>query len=246
MVLVSYVLPGRYLSDYKDELLRCRNDLPLRISSISLGYRGSLLSADPNIRTQCRKDIKELLSLCGDLGTVGLVIPPILNQDTQGSLTAERAGDTAKSAQDRLLLTQLPELADYAQEHGVTLLLEPVNRFETDYLNTIGHALTLCRKLEHPGLAITADFFHMQIEELNPIAALAQAGKWIKHVHIAENTRVEPGPGNLKFLPLFRTLRDIEYDGYVVTECRSLSRPPDQALPCSAQYIRGMIRRCQQ
>jgi sugar phosphate isomerase/epimerase len=237
-------LPGRYLNNYITELLACKNDLTLDISSISLGYRGSLLNANDNVRAQCRQDIKELLSLCAKLGAIGLVMPPILHKDAPTGLTDAQTGTDTKKAKDNLLLEQLPELADHAHKNGVVLLLEPVNKFETDYLNTIDHALSLCKKLNHPGLAITADLFHMQIEELEPINAILNAGKWIKHVHIAENTRVEPGPGSLNFEPLFRALLDIGYAGYIVTECRSLSGPADQTLPYSAQYIRKIINRC--
>lgn len=235
-------LPGRYLVDYKDKLLACRDRLPLNISSISLGFRGSLLSPNPEVRAQCREDIKGLLSLCAELGATGLVMPPVLHQDQQVQL---QANSNIRKVQDALLLEQLPELVNHAHKHGVLLLLEPVNKFETNYLNTINHALALCKKLQHPALAITADFFHMQIEELNPVSALRNADKWIKHIHIAENTRVEPGPGNMDFAPLFRVLYEIGYEGYIVTECRSLSGPADQTLPHSAQYIRNLINRCQ-
>ena len=234
-------LPGRSLSNYRTELIDCLERLPLPISSISLGYGGSLLSADPESRRQCRTDVKNLLSFCARIGAHGLIMPPVLHQDQHLRLIDSGATGNIIAAQDRLLLEQLPELADHAGIEDVMLLLEPVNKFETDYLNTIEHAFALCDRLQHPAVAITADFFHMQIEELDPTGALTAAAPWIKHVHVAENTRVEPGPGNLNFAPLLRTLKQIDYRGYIVTECRCLSGLADQVLPRSAAYLHKLI-----
>jgi len=234
-------LPGRWLPEYLDELLACKDRLALGVSSISLGFGGSLVSAEADARQQCRQDTKKLLDLCRELGGAGLVMPPVLHQDAHRRLANAGGHADVKATEDALLLEQLPELAEHAAGRDVLLLLEPVNRFETDYLNRLDQAASLCRRLDHPGLGITADFFHMQIEELNPPEALRQAGRWVRHVHVTENTRVEPGPGWLDFRPGFRALHEIGYQGHVVIECRTLSGPPDEVLPGSADYLRRIM-----
>lgn len=228
-------LPGRYLNDFKSELLKEKDNLPLPVSSISLGFRGSLISSEESVRMQCRDDIKGLLDLCSMVAAKGLVMPPHLYQDEQFKLVKSH------QARDELMLEQLPELAEYAENTGTLLLLEPVNRYETDYLNRIDQAADLCERVGRDGLGITADFFHMQIEELKPAESIKSSGKWIKHVHVAENTRVEPGVGSLDFVPGFRVLREIGYEGYIVIECRTLSGPPDNVLPDAANYLRNLI-----
>lgn len=145
-------LPGMTLSSYRRELLAGKHDLPLPVAGIAHGYRGALLSADEGMRSQCRDDIKGLFDLCAELGARGVIAPPILHRDGQSRLV-----DTA--AEDALLLDQLPELADCAQRAGATLWLEPVNRYETDYMRTIDQAAAICAKAGHPGLGIAADFF---------------------------------------------------------------------------------------
>ena len=231
-------LPGRYLPDYRAELLACKDRLPLPISSISLGFRGSLVSADGEARRQCRDDTRDLLALCADLGAAGLVMPPMLNQDGHQRLADVGNCADVRAAEDALLLEQLPELAEAAGSAGKLILLEPVNRFETDYLYELAHATALCERLDHPAVGITVDFFHMQIEELNPPEAIRRAGRWVRHVHVAENTRVEPGPGWLDFRPGFEALRDVGYDGFIVVECRTLSGPAGEVLPRCVRYLR--------
>ena len=234
-------LPGRYLGEYKDELMACRGELALPVSSISLGFRGSLVSADAEARRLCREDTKAVLALCADLGARGVVMPPVLHMDGHTRVSDPGRFETVREAEDAMLADQLPELAERAAALGVRLMLEPVNRFETDYLYTLGHAVSLCERVGHDGLGITADFFHMQIEELHPADALRRAGRWLTHVHVAENTRVEPGPGSLDFAPGFGALREVGYDGYVVIECRTLSGPADEVLPRSAEYLRRIM-----
>ncbi len=232
-------LPGRYLPDYREELLADLDELPLPISSVSLGYRGSLVSSDAGVRATCREDAKSLLTFCARIGAVGLVMPPVLHQDP-----CPRVGldpDQALAIQDEWLLESLPELAKFAAEQGVYLMLEPVNSFETDYMTTLGHAARICDDVGHEGLGITIDFFHMQITELDTESAIRQAARWIRHVHVAENTRVEPGPGQLDFQPGFEALRAIGYDGYVVVECRSLSGPAERVLTKSSQFLRRLF-----
>lgn len=225
-------LPGRNLNNYRDELLACQKKLPLPICSISLGFNGSLLSADEEVRKECRNDIKYLLGLCAELGAVGLVMPPILLIDKCERLAGE--------VEDSLILEQLPELAEYAHKRAVHLMLEPVNRGETDYLTKLAHAVWLCEQVDNPGLAITADWFHMSLEEKDMAAALRRCGKWLKHFHISEKpNRTEPAPGGLDFKAAFDVLHEIGYQGYTVLECRGLSGPADEVLSRSIKYLKN-------
>jgi sugar phosphate isomerase/epimerase len=226
-------LPGRFLGSYLADLRACLPDLPLPLVSLSLGFEGSLVSPRAEARARCRESLLGLFDLCAELGIGSVNMPPVLMQDNP-----ERLADA--DAQDTLLVEQLPGLADKASARGVVLLLEPVNRFESEYLNTLGHAARLCARINHPHLGCTADFFHMQLEELDPAGALREAGGWVRHVHVAENTRVEPGPGVLDFGPGFAALKGMGYAGWVEVEARSLSGPAGEVLPRSVGYLRGV------
>ncbi len=226
--------PGRHRDTFERpvrELVAQGSPLPVR--SVSLGFDASLCSPDLHQRRRCRDSLRRLLDLCSDLGAGILNLPPALIQDNP-----VRFPINAVAEQDALLREQLPELGDAARERGILLLLEPVNRYESGYLHTLSHAGRLCAEIAHPAVGFTADLFHMQLEELNSAAALTTASKWLRHVHVAENTRVEPGPGQLDFEGPFRALQDAGYSGFVEVECRALSGPAEELLPASAHFLR--------
>lgn len=233
---------GRYRHLFANALLKIRL-APVEYSSLSLGFEGSLLSPSRAARKKCRQSLLALFDFCGEAGIPTLNMPPVLNQDNLKRIVDAGKYDSLKERLDALLLDQLPEIGDQARRRGVVLALEPVNRYESDYLHTIGHAARLCRKVNHPHLGVTADFFHMQMEELSVPGALSSARACLKLVHAAENNRMEPGPGSMDFEPGFKTLHRIGYTGFIEVECRNLSGPPQAALPNSARYLRRLLWR---
>jgi len=233
-------LPGRFLNDYLDELRKCLDDSPLPLVSMSLGFSGSLLSPDENVRERCRDSFLNLFDICEQLSIGCVNVPPVLIEDNPHRITEAGIYGSITEAQDALLLEQLPALGDQAQKRGLMFLLEPVNKYESEYLNTVPHAAKLCEALNHNNIGLTCDFFHMQIEELSIPESLLKAGKWIKHVHVAENTRVEPGPGSLDFTPGFHALKEIGYNRTIELEPRRLSGPAEKVLPKSVKYLRRL------
>jgi sugar phosphate isomerase/epimerase len=227
----AVALPGRFKDSWLSGLLECIADVALPVAGMSLGFRHSLLSPDPVRRAECRDSLVELLDLCAGLGAPLLNVPPCLIQDN-----AERLTDPETC--DALLLEQLPALGDAAQERNVRFLLEPVNKYESDYLNSIEAAAALTRRIGHSHIGCTADFFHMQMEELSTEKALQAAGGEVRHVHVAENTRVEPGPGSMRFQPGFRVLKEAGYAGWIEVECRRLSGEAETVLPRCVDYLR--------
>lgn len=231
-------LPGRMKHLWLDGLTAGGGRSPaLPLTSVSLGFEGTLVSPDEEVRRRCRDSLLGLFDVCAKLG-IGLVnMPPVLREDHPGLTLAP--GDQATLAEwDRRLVGELAAIADDAAARGVRLLLEPVNRYESDYLHTIAHAARLCREVGHPAIGFTADLFHMQLEELSPEEALWDGRQWLGLVHVAENTRVEPGPGLMDFLPPFSVLRASCYRGWVEIECRSLTGPADKVLPRSIKHLR--------
>jgi sugar phosphate isomerase/epimerase len=108
--------------------------------------------------------------------------------------------------------------ADYAEEKGIKLCIEAINRYETYFVNTLTKAYELVKDIDHPAVGIMADMFHMSLEENNIGASLRMIADKLLHVHIADNTREAAGLGTIDFKEMFHVLRDIKYNGVLTME----------------------------
>ncbi len=104
------------------------------------------------------------------------------------------------------------------QSHGVTIAVEPLNRFETYFLNTAADAARFVGEVGHPNVGVLFDTFHANIEEKDVAAALRSVDGSLKHFHACENDRGTPGSGHVDWPGVFQALRDLRYDGWVTIE----------------------------
>ncbi|MEP6716456.1 MAG: sugar phosphate isomerase/epimerase family protein [Terriglobia bacterium] len=102
--------------------------------------------------------------------------------------------------------------------YGITLAIEPINRFETFFLNTAADSAALCDEVAHPNVGILFDTFHANIEEKDIGAAFRTLGRHLRHVHACENDRGIPGSGHFEWDQMFLALRDLNYDGWLTIE----------------------------
>ncbi len=115
-------------------------------------------------------------------------------------------------------IESLRQAADYAAERGVRLALEPLNRFETDLVNTVEQGLDLCRRTGRDNVGLMLDTFHMNIEEKSISEAMAIAGDRLFHMQVAENDRGTPGSGHVPWDEVFGALDKLGYGGSIVIE----------------------------
>ena len=111
----------------------------------------------------------------------------------------------------------LKECQAHAEKQGVRIGLEPLNRFETYFLNRGDQALALAEDVGGD-CGVCLDIFHMNIEEADWAAAIRDAGDKLVDFHVADNNRMPPGQGAIDWEPLVRTLEDVGYDGYLTVE----------------------------
>jgi D-psicose/D-tagatose/L-ribulose 3-epimerase len=112
----------------------------------------------------------------------------------------------------------LREVADYAGERGVKLAIEPLNRFETDLVNTVEQGLELCELIDRDNAGLLLDTFHLNIEEKDVGSAIRAAGDRVFHFHACENDRGAPGSGHVEWDDVFAALGDIGFDQQTVIE----------------------------
>lgn len=130
--------------------------------------------------------------------------------------------DAVEPAQQKsewaLVVKNLAKLAQHAESRGITICIEPLNRFETDFLNTCDQGLKLLRAIGSPAVKLHLDSFHMNIEEKDLGAAIRKAGKQLGHFHACGSDRGTPGGDHTDWAGIARALKAVRYDGDVVIE----------------------------
>ncbi len=179
----------------------------------AMGPDRDLVSDDDAIRSNGLEYIRQSVEACATLGAANLVGPIYSAVGRTWQATPEqRARDTD------LLVKQLTGLAHYANDHGVVLCIEPLNRFETSFINLAAQAIEVIDRVNNPACQIMLDTFHMGIEEKHLGDAIRSAGARIKHIHACENDRGAPGSGHVPWADVAQGLKDIHYEGPVVIE----------------------------
>ena len=123
-----------------------------------------------------------------------------------------------RAKQWRLAVESLQREADFAADLGITLGIEPLNRFETDLVNTVEQGLRMVGDIDRPNVGLLLDTFHMNIEEKDIPAALRSAGRHIVEFHACSSDRGTPGEDHLPWPEIVAALRDVDYRGPVVIE----------------------------
>lgn len=183
------------------------------------------ISEDPGARQRARTYLEDCTKLAAELGAkafAGAFYAPI------GYLPGRRRTEDEWKREVEFLQS----LGDTLARHDVTLAIEPLNRFETFFLNTTADAVKLCEEVNHPQIGVLLDTFHANIEERDVVAAVRTAGPYLKHVHTCENDRGTPGTGHVPWSGVFQALHDLRYDGWLVIESFGYTIPEIATAAC--------------
>ena len=120
--------------------------------------------------------------------------------------------------------------AETASRHGLMLVMEYLNRFESYVVTSMAEALAHAARVGHDHFGVMHDTFHANLEEKDPVGIIFQAAPKLRHVHIAENDRGTPGRGHVPFAALFKALRAVGYDGWLTVEAFGRSNLPLAAM----------------
>ena len=130
-------------------------------------------------------------------------------------------------------------MAPIAGKYGVVISLEPLNSRETNFINNLTEGLKIVRSVDHPNFRLLADFYHMLRENESP-DVIIEAGDLLYHCHIAEKeNRTPPGTAGDDFIPYFKALKQIGYNGKISIECRWENFK--EQLPGSVKSLREQI-----
>ena len=118
----------------------------------------------------------------------------------------------------RMVVKNLKTLCKYAEKRGKTICMEPLNRFESDFINTVDQGLQMIKDVGSPALKLHLDTFHMNIEEKCQATAIKKAGKLLGHFHACGSDRGTPGNDSIDWTSIAAALKAVRYNGDVVIE----------------------------
>ena len=171
----------------------------------------SLISDNPEIRRRTQQHLKEAAKAAAEAGAK-IVAGPLYSP--VGFLPGRRRTDD----EWKWAVEGFQAVGDTLAAYQVTFAIEPLNRFETYFLNTAADAAKLAKEIGHPNIGILFDTFHANIEEKNIAAGYRTVGPYLKHVHTCENDRGIPGTGHVEWKEVFDALRSLNYDGSLTIE----------------------------
>lgn len=191
----------KLLDDHK---LKC-------FGSVSIMVKGrDLIHADPYYREMTVQYLKECLDMVAALGGNIFTLVP----GEVGKIVAMADADTEWG----WAVEGVREVARHAAKHGIRIGLEPLNRFETNFLNRHDQALKLAADAGEPNLGVCLDAFHINIEEADIYQAILNTGKHLVDFHVADNNRFPPGQGTLDWKKLISTLKQAGYNEQLTVE----------------------------
>ncbi len=183
----------------------------------------NLLAVDEGQRARTIAYVNDCITMVKELGGEEMSIVPA----TVGKVTP----DSTPENEWQWAVDSLKEIYDHGMRSGVRLGIEPINRFETYFINRGDQAIALAEAVG-PECGVCLDIFHMNIEETDVLAAIRRAGERLIDFHVADNNRMAPGMGTIDWPAVVDTLKEVGYDGPLSVEfCAPIDRTPADPHP---------------
>ncbi|TYP47890.1 sugar phosphate isomerase/epimerase family protein [Thermosediminibacter litoriperuensis] len=197
-----------------DEILSAceKNHVTVSTLGTGLGYvidRLSFTNPDREIRERAVARIIDHINAARELGAKVII----------GSMRGSIPDKSEYKKYEAFALECFEKCLSQAEDKGVTLLVEAINRYETNFINIVEEALEFIEKIGSSHLQVHIDTFHMNIEEVGMAKSIKTAGSLLGHVHFADSNRRYPGMGHINFKEIIKALKDTGYNGAIAFEC---------------------------
>ena len=159
-----------------------------------------------------------------------------------GLIRGKVLDDVKRQQAMQWLVEAVRQCAAVANEKRIKLAIEPINRYETDLVNTVAEGLDLIENAGAENVGLLLDTFHMNIEEPSLEESIRQAGSRLFHIHIADSNRWYPGAGHLNFAHVVSALQQTRYDGYLSAEILPLP-DADTCAAMTMKFMQSLIRK---
>lgn len=173
----------------------------------------SLMSESAGVRRNGIDYFQRLIDLAARLGA-----SPVVGPAYSVGIHSEFLDRRKKRAAWDHCVGSLQRAGAYASERKIRIAIEPLNRYESNFLNTAEEAIRLVRAVRNPSVGIHLDIYHMNIEEKSPPEAIRKAGKKLFHLHVPEHDRGTPGTGHTDWRAVAASVKKVGFTGYAVVE----------------------------
>ncbi|MEK6248552.1 MAG: sugar phosphate isomerase/epimerase [Planctomycetales bacterium] len=206
------------------QLERLLNDLDLKLAALGTGggwviHGWHLCSPDSRQRAKAIDFIRSMIDVAGRFGAMAII----------GSMQGRHGDDVDKPTAIGYLREALQQLGEHAQQYELPLIYEPLNRYETNLINTMAESVAFLNSLQTENVRLLADLFHMNIEESSIATAVRTAGQHLGHIHLVDSNRQAAGLGHIDYDPIAEAVRDIGYSGTLSAEALPHPTPEDAA-----------------
>ncbi len=201
-------------------------------TGMAYGKEGlSITSTDEDVRKRAVQRLKEQLDLASLLNC-SIVI---------GSMRGVIGPKDSREAVDSRMIESCKELCEYAERGNGTIVIEAIDRFETNYLQRAEEVMDIIHRVGSDRLGVHLDTYHMNMEERDWKQPVLLCKNHLKHVHVADNTRHYPGYGLINFAPFLEALEAIGYDQTLTMECYPVPDGKTSVLR-GMEFLRGLMK----
>jgi 5-keto-L-gluconate epimerase len=221
--------PGQLDYDFVTSILK-EHHLPVPALGTGQAYVEEKLSftdSRKEIRSQAIARIRSQVGLAAKLNTMVII----------GLVRGKRESDVGSETAERWLVDALRECSSV--DESVRIAIEPINRYETNLINTVDSGLRLLESVGRNNVGLLLDTFHMNIEEPSITESIRAAKDHLFHFHVADSNRWYPGAGHVDFRSALDTLKEIGYTGFVSAEILPMP-DPDLAAKHAIEYLRTL------
>lgn len=231
---------AEWTSEKEEELLTLEARTGIKVCEFCFSgdVYGQLMNKDKDIASRSKSIYIRAIEIGNKLGSVSEMEYQYAPRSPVPLLDPYLKMDAAESRKFKEIYADLASRL----EGDSCLLLEPINRYESPYLNNMADNAEIVEEVNLPRTGLLFDTFHMSIEEVDMCEAFKKYASRIKHVHLGDNNRLLPGNGNLPWGKIFATMKSVDYNGFVNLECAILGDNVLEQLKNQAAFLKSLIQ----
>ena len=195
-----------------NEVNKLNEEYNIKVNSICSIFTNErdLINPEKSMRIKAIDYCKEIVDMGAEINSTTMIVAP----SPVGKI------ESLKSEEEEMkyAIESIQQVGEYAQKAGISISIEPWNRYETYFINRLEQAERILDALDLTNAGIHGDTFHMSIEEVDIANAYKKIGSKLNHCHIADSNRAAPGTGHTDFKPILQALKDINFSNYITME----------------------------